>query len=157
MSIGLEFFPRDINAQIPGKWRLKHRSDTFNESFNGVVFKDGVTITPVEGISLIRLVCAMGHELDAEPWGDSDIQLEEKPLPKFTVGRRAYRVDKPQEATVNGDSVEPAEQSTALRNGIDEYEGMDRDQLIAIAEAKGLEPDRRWGAERLRKYIREGY
>lgn len=138
--IELSDFRRDQNGIIIGQWRLFHCSKTFSADLGGACFYNGVTTGPVSGAVLQRIVAAIGDRIDrAEPWS---VEIEKRSTSGVKPDARVH--PRPEAA----ETVKPPEPD-------DDYADADRTQLFALCIAKGLSPDKRWGAERLRKYLRE--
>jgi|GEM_PF-4516174 len=146
MSVDFAHIPRDDNgAALPA--RLRHRDQSFSEGLGVVAFENGVTTSPIEGPVLERVVAGMGEDLEAiEPWegvgGEDVATAPEAPAPDA-------------EATPPEPEPEPqtaaSSPSPATAPALSLPEG--RDALIAVAEARGIEVDRRWGIKRIRSAI----
>ena len=58
--------PRDTNGLIPGAWRLVHKDKTFSGELGVVPFRNGLSVNPVTGHTLARIVAIYGHILFIE-------------------------------------------------------------------------------------------
>lgn len=61
MSIDLSAFPRR-DGVVEGRWALLFRSPIDHEAF-GAVVRRGITVEPIEGMAVQRLVCAFGPDV----------------------------------------------------------------------------------------------
>lgn len=144
MSVDFAQIPRnEIGAALPA--RLRHRDPTFTEGLGVVVFEGGVTTSPLEGPALERVVAAMGQDLVAiEPWADDAGEASETDQAEADqTGQRSHWTP----SASGGEGSPPAPQPTVSLP-------TDRDALLAVAEARGIHVDHRWGAKRIRKAIR---
>lgn len=133
-------FPRDQNGIIKGQWKLFHANPTFTADLGSALFVDGVTKGPVSGAGLERLLMAIGERIErAEPWAT---EVERRALSGAEPEARAQPTPAVPEA------VKPVEPE-------DLYSDAGRDELYSICVAKQLKPDKRWGAARLRDYLRK--
>lgn len=144
---------RDINGLVAGEWRLYHDNPDFNLNFGPFGFVNGVTNKPLTGRALLRLVVAYGGKLAlAEPW--------DKPIRKRPFGPTVEKAaDRERERPIPDARAEPTtEQEGVVMRATepDELEDLDKDQLIARADAMGVDVDRRWGAPRVRDALRKG-
>lgn len=70
--LGSSDIPRDGNGVPSGRFRL--RLGTRTEVVPGARFVAGVTVQPVDGPAVARLVQAYGPELVIEPWDKREAQ-----------------------------------------------------------------------------------
>jgi hypothetical protein len=58
--------PRDANGLVPGAWRLVHKDKTFSGELGVVPFRNGMSINPVTGHTLARIIAIYGAILYIE-------------------------------------------------------------------------------------------
>ena len=138
--MNLSDFPRDQNGIIKGQWTLYHSNATFTADLGSACFVGGVTTGPVAGVGLERIIAAIGDRIErAEPW-----EVEVDHGARSGVEPEARAAPTP----VVPEAVKPVEPE-------DVYSDAGREQLYSICVGQGLKPDKRWGAARLREYLRE--
>ena len=176
MAISLEELPRDENGILQGVWRVLHRDQTYHGPIGLVDVVHGVGQLPTWGRQLGVLAAMYGTDLFIEPWtGPTPDGFVLGPLTAWTVEgytpeRCPWREPQaaPEPATVPEtlpppppeepeEAAAPAEVDDAP-NGVaaadEDLEALTRDELFALAEKIGAEPDGRWGERRLVRAIR---
>ena len=135
--------PRDENGAVLGTWRLRHRQPDFSDPLGGIDFRAGVSMHPVSGRQLERVLGAMGDEIDAEPW---DEQRDES--------TPAERRDEPahEPAHTEVPTQESAGEVFCTPTNADELRALGEPALRAVAAELGAS-DRRWGVAKLRRFI----
>jgi hypothetical protein len=109
---------------------LRHRDPGYTVDLPLARFVDGVTIEPVGGRALARIVAEMG----------ADLSIDRAPVPAVMPAPAKPPVAAVAPVTVAAPPVELADQ--------------DRDMLAALAEAQGIPVQDDWSIQRIRKALR---
>jgi hypothetical protein len=139
--VQVEQLPRDENGIVIGQWRLRHHVPDYSDDIGPAAFRDGVTIHPLEGRDLERIVAALGADLDAEPWE----AMPEPEMAAIEPTAPAISIDAPEPVMA---ARAPAETPT----NEDELLALDEEQLRDLAAQMGA-TDRRWKFQKLRRFI----
>lgn len=121
----LDQLPRDDSGIVTGLWKLRHRSADFTADLGPLAFRDGVTVEPLGGLVLVRMMVALGDAVDAEPWDGAQ----------------------PAQPVTRSSSAEPGVPTTAA-----ELMELSEERLRALAAERGLR-DGRVRVPRLRRYL----
>ena len=165
MPTSMEMLPLDDNGIVSETFRVRHQDPGFNEGFGEVWFKDGLS-NAITGVPLARIVAAIGDDLELVPVDDNGDPLvvpepEPEPPPVEPAVAAAAETDvaPPQEppepvTTEDGPRVPcPAEPASAPRSAPKLDLPDNRDALKAVAQARGVDIDGRWGTKRIREAI----
>lgn len=61
----LEQLPRDGSGIVVGLWKLRHRSATFSADIGPLSFREGVSVAPIGGLVLTRVMASLGGDVEA--------------------------------------------------------------------------------------------
>lgn len=176
MSVDLQSIPRDADGSVDGAYYIWHDDAAFCEELGPVCFRDGRSIKPVSGTLLVRMVAGLGadiarleratdYDVDPEhPEGGSvgilHSELEARTTAQAladeeAAARRALQALEDrgeQPAMLTEDDPDPEELD---ENGAHRDDGLPRNRevLIAVARARGLEVGDDWSRKRLKKAL----
>lgn len=142
--ISIHELPADDGYLPAGKWMVALR-DNLNDSLAGTSFRAGLTVAPVDGRLLKRLVTFMpvvgALRVEGSPCrlGDVSRLTGEAPAPVVV-------------APVAAPAVEPAKAGPAPTNAA-ELARLDEPALRALCAEMGIEVDGRWGIGRVRREV----
>lgn len=61
----MDQLPRDGSGIVVGLWRLRHRSATFSADIGPLSFHEGVSLEPLGGLVLDRVMASLGGDVEA--------------------------------------------------------------------------------------------
>jgi hypothetical protein len=158
MPVTLRQIPRDDSGVVKGQFRLRHRNPAFAEALGPVVFRKGVTVAPVTGVTLERTVAMIGHDLDIEPWPVEPARVAALPNDvRVEAPRHPAAPPAPPSAAAVVESAGGCEPAHEAESADDEDGDLpeDREGLVAIAAARGVKIESSWGRKRIRRAILE--
>lgn len=128
---------------------MLHRNREYSGQLGALDFVGGVAQRGLEGIELNRYVINLGKYLEAaEPWdGGSSIETAKNFEESVAEAREVREQSAPEPSVPDVAGFSPSPE--------DDYDILAKPDLQDLAEAKGLDFDRRWGAPRLREFLRE--
>jgi hypothetical protein len=168
--IPFDALPIDENGIMQGVWLLLHVDPRFVGYCGGVEMRDGKSLAPVSGRQLAHIAAECGHMLFMEPWPGPlprdyvVIDGVSRVAPPHLLARLApcpWRAPAPAVVPASAPpEATPPEAPAAPESGagvdLDAVEAMGRGELLALAEARCIRVDRRWGLDRLRDEVLDG-
>ena len=138
--------PRDENGTAIGQWRLRHRNPDYSDDLGAACFRGGVTVKPLEGRDLDRIVAALGEDLSLEPWDapSEPHRGAQEPETGNQASERESAPPAPRQPASAAQITTPTSEQELL--------GLSEEQLRDLAAELGA-TDRRWKVQKLRRFI----
>ena len=140
MPVDVSQIPRDENGGVRGTFRARHRDPGFTDGVAGISFDHGLSV-PLAGYDLIRIVVAMGADIELEPV--EPITEPDAPAPS------APPAPPPTAVPLSPVITEPEPEEPVAADELPN----DRAALMAMMVARGLVFDPRWSTKRMQQLL----